>query len=76
LGYDAIILLERLTDRVGETVAWAVRFRERRDEALQMSINEAGRVPRQSTSVFETRNFSTPLWDKRPLQDGNIMERN
>ena len=45
-------------------------------KALQMRISEPKRVPRQGTSVFETSNFSTPLYDKRPLRDGNIMERN
>ena len=36
--------------------------------ALQTRINEPKRVPRQSTSVFETSNFNTLLSDKRPYR--------
>ena len=47
-------------------MARALQLRQPSDEALQMRIGEPRRVPRQSTSVFETSNFSSLRSYKQP----------
>ena len=63
---EAMILSGTVNRPRRKDVGVTAQLHQPSDEALQMRFGEPRTVPRQSTSAFETSNFSTLLSYKQP----------